>query len=190
MQSSGCSLVGGYQNYGQIYHPYLQPVSWIWSRVVIGLLTGHNTSEDTFTLWDWETVRCVGNVGQRRRQLMSCVSVKPWYTQTHLSGLLLFGLWGCQGTKSGGDLELYYKDRDLMTWTLAKGHKGPVNGLRSSGPQGLDPLFTHYSLLLLNMEARGSSESLVTMITTYQETAARMQIKIRLQLLMEWLFVL
>jgi hypothetical protein len=29
-----------------------------------------------------------------------------------------------------------------MTWTLAKGHKGPVKGLRASGPQGLDPLFT------------------------------------------------
>jgi hypothetical protein len=33
-----------------------------------------------------------------------------------------------------------------MTWTLAKGHKGPVKGLRASGPQGPDPLFTHYSL--------------------------------------------
>jgi hypothetical protein len=30
-----------------------------------------------------------------------------------------------------------------MTWTLAKGHKGPVKGLRASGPQGPDPLFTH-----------------------------------------------
>ena len=34
-----------------------------------------------------------------------------------------------------------------MTWTLAKGHKGPVKGLCASGPQGLDPLFTHYSTL-------------------------------------------
>jgi hypothetical protein len=30
-----------------------------------------------------------------------------------------------------------------MTWTVAKGHKGPVKDLRTSGPQGLDPLFTH-----------------------------------------------
>jgi hypothetical protein len=30
-----------------------------------------------------------------------------------------------------------------MTWTLVKGHKGPVNGLRALGPQGLDPLSTH-----------------------------------------------
>ena len=30
-----------------------------------------------------------------------------------------------------------------MTWTLVKGLKGPVKGLRASGPQGLDPLFTH-----------------------------------------------
>jgi hypothetical protein len=30
-----------------------------------------------------------------------------------------------------------------MTWTLVKGHKGPVKGLRALGPQGLDPLFTH-----------------------------------------------
>jgi hypothetical protein len=30
-----------------------------------------------------------------------------------------------------------------MTWTLVKGHNGPVKGLRASGPQGLDPLFTH-----------------------------------------------
>ena len=29
-----------------------------------------------------------------------------------------------------------------MTWTLVKGHKGPVNGLRASGPQGSDPLYT------------------------------------------------
>jgi hypothetical protein len=35
-----------------------------------------------------------------------------------------------------------------MPWTLAKGHKGPVKGLRASGPQGPDPLFTHYSLFL------------------------------------------
>jgi hypothetical protein len=32
-----------------------------------------------------------------------------------------------------------------MTWTLAKGHTGPVKGLRASGLQGPDPLFTHYS---------------------------------------------
>jgi hypothetical protein len=30
-----------------------------------------------------------------------------------------------------------------MTWTLPTGHKGPVKGLRASGPQGPDPLFTH-----------------------------------------------
>jgi hypothetical protein len=30
-----------------------------------------------------------------------------------------------------------------MTWTLVKGHNGPVKGLRAAGPQGLDPLFTH-----------------------------------------------
>ena len=30
-----------------------------------------------------------------------------------------------------------------MTWTLVKGHKGPVKGLRTSGPQGPDPLFNH-----------------------------------------------
>jgi hypothetical protein len=30
-----------------------------------------------------------------------------------------------------------------MTWTLVKGHKGPVKGQRASGLQGLDPLFTH-----------------------------------------------
>jgi hypothetical protein len=34
-----------------------------------------------------------------------------------------------------------------MTWTLVKGHKGPVKGLRASRPQGLDPLFTHHSPL-------------------------------------------
>jgi hypothetical protein len=34
-----------------------------------------------------------------------------------------------------------------MTWTLVKGHKGPVKGLRASGPEGLDPFFTHCSLL-------------------------------------------
>jgi hypothetical protein len=37
-----------------------------------------------------------------------------------------------------------------MTWTLVKGHKGPVKGLRASGPQGLDPLFTHYSCMSLS----------------------------------------
>jgi hypothetical protein len=42
----------------------------------------------------------------------------------------------------GGDLELYYKDRALMTWTLVEGHKGLLKGLRASGPQGLEPLFT------------------------------------------------
>jgi hypothetical protein len=33
-----------------------------------------------------------------------------------------------------------------MTWTLVKGHKGPVKGLRAAGPQWLDPLFTDYYL--------------------------------------------
>jgi hypothetical protein len=59
------------------------------------------------------------------------------------AGFLLFEPWGCQRTKSGGDLDLYYKDRALMTWTFVKGHKGPVKGLRASGPQGPDPLFNH-----------------------------------------------
>ena len=63
--------------------------------------------EGTFTLRDWATVPCVGNAVQRRPQFMSCVSVKPWYTQTHLFGFLVFGPWGCQRTKPGGDLELY-----------------------------------------------------------------------------------
>jgi hypothetical protein len=45
------------------------------SRVVIGLLTGHNT----FSLWDWATVHCVENAGQRSKpELLFCVSVKPW----------------------------------------------------------------------------------------------------------------
>jgi hypothetical protein len=30
-----------------------------------------------------------------------------------------------------------------MTWTLVKGHKGSVKGLRASGPQGLDALLAH-----------------------------------------------
>jgi hypothetical protein len=35
-----------------------------------------------------------------------------------------------------------------MTWTLVKGHKGPVKGLRALGPQGLNPLFIlFYSIL-------------------------------------------
>jgi hypothetical protein len=38
-----------------------------------------------------------------------------------------------------------------MTWTLVKGHKGPVKGLRASGPQGLNLLFTHYSLFITVM---------------------------------------
>jgi hypothetical protein len=70
---------------------------------------------------------------------MSCVSVKLWYTQTHLSGFILFGPSGCQRTKSGADLDLYYKDRALMTWNLVKGQKGHVEGLRASGQQGSDP---------------------------------------------------
>jgi hypothetical protein len=50
-----------------------------------------------------------------------------------------------------------------MTWSLVKGHKGPVKGLRASGPQGLDPLFTrtHYStseLVLDDSEYCGSSD--------------------------------
>jgi hypothetical protein len=38
----------------------------------------------------------------------------------------------------------FIKRTALMTWTLAKGHKGSVKGLRASGPQGLEPLFTRY----------------------------------------------
>jgi hypothetical protein len=30
-----------------------------------------------------------------------------------------------------------------MTWTFVKGHKGPAKGLRASGLQGLDPIFTY-----------------------------------------------
>jgi hypothetical protein len=36
-----------------------------------------------------------------------------------------------------------------MTLTLVKGHKGPVKGLRASGPQGLDP----YLLILVELVA-------------------------------------
>ena len=39
-----------------------------------------------------------------------------------------------------------------MTRTLAMGHKGPVKGLRASGPQELDPLFTRYSLLIIHVD--------------------------------------
>jgi hypothetical protein len=66
-------------------------------------------------------------------------------TQTHLSGFLLFETWGCQRNKSEGALDLYYNDRALITWTLVKGHKGPVKGLRASGPQGPD----HYLFILI-----------------------------------------
>jgi hypothetical protein len=51
-------------------------------------------------------------------------------------------LWqGLAGTQRQAR-ELIF-DRTLMTWTLVKGHRGPVKGQRASGPQGPDALFTH-----------------------------------------------
>jgi hypothetical protein len=47
-----------------------------------------------------------------------------------------------------------------MTWTLANGLKWPVKGLRASGPQGLDPLFTQY--LLTACESVIATDSLLT----------------------------
>jgi hypothetical protein len=48
------------------------------SRVVIGLLTGHNTLRRHLHITGL-TVPCVGNMELRRRhQLMFCASVKPW----------------------------------------------------------------------------------------------------------------
>jgi hypothetical protein len=48
-----------------------------------------------------------------------------------------------------------------MTWTLAKGHKGPVKGVRASGPQGPDPLCTHYSCVCIFHWGWDSSVSIV-----------------------------
>jgi hypothetical protein len=47
--------------------------------------------EDTFTLWDWTTVSCVGNAEQSRRpQLMSCVSeVLETHRHTYLGSFFL-----------------------------------------------------------------------------------------------------
>jgi hypothetical protein len=48
-----------------------------------------------------------------------------------------------------------------MTWTLVKGHKGPVKGLRASRPQGLDPLFTDIpsAHIFLRTQHRGNIDS-------------------------------
>jgi hypothetical protein len=49
-----------------------------------------------------------------------------------------------------------------MTWTLAKGYKGPVIGLRASGLWGLDPLFTHYSSVPSSRVKSPSRKGLLT----------------------------
>jgi hypothetical protein len=70
-------------------------------------------------------------------------------------------------------MDLYYKDRALMTWTLVKGHIGPVKGLRASGPQGPDPYSYSYSMqtpqsetLLAHSHNSRSQEILVTLVST------------------------
>jgi hypothetical protein len=56
------------------------------SRVVIGLLTGHNTLKSIFTSWGWPTSPYIGGVEQRRKpQTIFCVSVKLWlHSDTHI----------------------------------------------------------------------------------------------------------
>ena len=61
-----------------------------------------------------------------------------------------------------------------MTWTLAKTHKGPVKGLRASGPQGSDPLFTHYTPIFSNKNSSTQRHNslppeTVTITTTSQQ---------------------
>jgi hypothetical protein len=49
------------------------------SRVVVGLLTGHNTLRRHLHIMGISEIPCVGDVEQRRKpQLMFCVNVKPW----------------------------------------------------------------------------------------------------------------
>jgi hypothetical protein len=72
---------------------------------------------------------------------MFCVSVKPWRHPDILiwvpSFWTLRTLGGCVWERSGTLLK-WQGCHDLG---LVRGHKGPVKGLRASGPQGLDPLF-------------------------------------------------
>jgi hypothetical protein len=61
------------------------------SRVVIGLLTGHNTLRRHFYIMGQTDSPLRRGCGAERPQLMFCGSVSSGDTQTYLSGFLLFG---------------------------------------------------------------------------------------------------
>jgi hypothetical protein len=73
---------------------------------------------------------------------MSCVSVRPWRHRHTYLGSFFFDPEDVRELSLGA-IWNFIKRTGLMTWTLAKGHKGPVKGLRATGLQGPDPLFTH-----------------------------------------------
>jgi hypothetical protein len=61
------------------------------SRVVIGLLTGHNTLRRHLYIWDWVITPPVGSVVLRRKPKSTFFVSGLGFTQTCTSGLLIFG---------------------------------------------------------------------------------------------------
>ena len=77
---------------------------------------------DIYTWWDWAITQLVG-------VWHLCV----WglgLTQTCISGFLLFGPWVCYECNSGGNLELWQRNRAPLTFYQIIGHKEPVLRLR------------------------------------------------------------
>jgi hypothetical protein len=109
------------------------------SKVVTGLLTGHNTLRkhlNTMGLMDSPLCRKCG-AGEETSAHVLC-ECEALATLRHIYlGFFFLDPEDIRGL-SLGDLELLYKDRVPLTWT-SKGAQRDCQGLRASGLQRIDP---------------------------------------------------
>jgi hypothetical protein len=117
------------------------------SRVVIGLLNGHNTLRRHLYIMGLINSplcrRCGGNLSP----CFECEALAS--LKTHLLGLLFLDL-GDVRSLSLGNLELQYRNRARMAWTSDYGaQRACPKGLGASRLKGLEPIYFSILFYLL-----------------------------------------
>ena len=122
------------------------------SRVVTGLLTGHNTLRRHLHMMGQTDSPDRGAQQRKRPQLTFCVSVKLWRHSDILIWVASF--WSLRAIWN-------FIKRTVLPWIglQLKGHNGNIKGLRASGPKGLYPslilFYSIYSILFPPLYLQG-----------------------------------
>ena len=98
------------------------------SSVIIGLLTGQNTLRRSSLNGAEPIVSYVGGLEQRKKpQPTFYVSVKlSGFTHAQISEILFLVPRGYEESKCGGHLQLWHRNRAVLTWYQIMGHTGPL----------------------------------------------------------------